>query len=316
MAGITRQARKEARRAQGRLRDLTIAPKTRERYEKAVRAFFAWCELAHVDVYETNNILIGTIDDFIEMCWEEGEPRASACDCLSGLQFFVPGLKGKLTGAWRLCRAWQRRELPARATPLTLGMVKALAMRRIKKGQWRMAAAYLVAFAVCLRTGEVLALRAQDNVLDQSGGNTAVLHLGFTKAGKRRGEPESVVLRDSTTVLALAMAMEGLEPGDHLVDGTPAIFRARFAEDIDALRLSTADYKPYSFRRGGATHRFRCGDTMSAIAEVGRWAHLSTCRIYVNDAMGELTRITMPKAIERRIRGLAEELEALLAAEP
>jgi len=195
-------------------------------------------------------------------------------------------------------------------------MAKALAMRRIRRNQWRTAAAYLVAFAACLRTGEILQLRAQDVVLDQRGGNSAVLHLGYTKTGKRRGEPESVVLRDATAVLALAMAMDGLEPGDYVINEVPAVFRARFAEDISALGLSTADYKPYSFRRGGATHRFRCGETMAAIAEVGRWAHLSTCRIYVNDAVGELTRLTMPKAIDRRIKGLAEELEALLAAMP
>ena len=112
------------------------------------------------------------------------------------------------------------------------------------------------------------------------------------------------------------MAMDGLQPGDLLVDVTPAVFRARFADDIGALGLSKEEYKPYSLRRGGATHRFRCGDAMSAIAEQGRWAHLATCRIYVNDAVSELTRITMPKAMERKVEGLAGELLALLAAGP
>ena len=314
MTGGPRQARQRARKGLGALRDLTIAPKTRQRYEAAVRTFFGWCELSQVDPGITNVKLIDTVEEFIEACWEEGESRAVACDSLSGLQFFVPGLKGRLTGAWRLCKAWQRHELPSRATPLTQGMARAVAMRRSSRGHWRMAAAYLIAFEVFLRTGELLGLRAQDIVLDQSGGHTAVLHLGYTKSGKRRGEPESVVLRDDMAVLALAMAVEELQPGDHLVEVTPAVFRARFADDVKSLGLSAEDYKPYSFRRGGATHRFRCGDSMSSIAERGRWAHLATCRIYINDAVGELTRITMPKSIERRISRLVSELEELLAA--
>ena len=314
MAGETRQARKQARKALGALKDLTIAPKTRQRYEKAVQTFFDWCELCRVDAYETNAKLVNTVEDFVEMCWEEGEPRGKACDSLSGLQFFVPGMKGKLGGAWRLCKAWQRHELPARATPFTQHMAQALAMRRIRKRQWGMAAAYLVAFEAFLRTGEVLCIRAQDVVLDRSGGNTAVLHLGFTKSGQRRGEPESVVVREPRAVLALAMAVEGMQPGDYLIDVTPPVFRARFAEDVRALGLSSEEYRPYSFRRGGATHRFRSGDSMAAIAEQGRWAHLATCRIYVNDAVAEMTRLTMPKSIGRKISSLAEELGQLLAA--
>ena len=84
IAGETRRARQQERRAVGRLRDLTIAPKTRERYEKATIAFFAWCEIAQIDAYETNERLISTTEEFVEMCWEEGEPRATACDALSG----------------------------------------------------------------------------------------------------------------------------------------------------------------------------------------------------------------------------------------
>ncbi len=110
--------------------------------------------------------------------------------------------------------------------------------------------------------------------------------------------------------------MEDLFPGESLVGMTPAAFRAGFAEDVRALGLSATEHKPYSLRRGGATHRFRAGDTMSAVAEAGRWAHLSTCRIYVNDAVAEMTQITLPKAISRRIAALAGELRALLAAEP
>ena len=314
MAGVTREARKTARKALGKLRDLTIAPKTRVRYDKAIKAFFHWSELCGIDAFGNNAAVVDCVEEYIEMCWQEGEARATACDCLSGLQFFVPDMRGRLLGAWRLCKAWQRQELPVRALPLALSMVQAMAMLRVRKGQWRTAAAYLVAFAVFLRTSEILGLRKQDVVLDRGSANTAVLHLGYTKSGKRRGEPESVVLRNSEAVLALGFALEGLDPGDCLVNATPAVFRKQFAEDVRRLGLSSEKYKPYSLRRGGATHQFRSGGTMAEIAEVGRWTHLGTCRVYVNDAVGEVTQVTLPKAVGRTIGALQQELEGLLAA--
>jgi len=195
-------------------------------------------------------------------------------------------------------------------------MVWAMAMIRARRGQWRLAAAYMVAFEVFLRTGEILDLRRKDVVLDERKGQSAVLHLGYTKSGKRRGEPESVVLRDESTILALAWAIKDLEPGERLIQDSPGAFRAGFATDLREIGLSSEAYKPYSLRRGGATHRFRCGTNMAAIAETGRWAHLATCRIYVNDAVAEITKVTLPKAVGRKISRLEQELVALLAASP
>jgi len=97
-AGATREARKAARNALGGLRDLTIQPTTKIRYEKAVRTFMGWSDLCKVEVFASNAQLINVVEDFVEMCWQEGEPRALVSDCLSGLQFFIPDLKGRLVG--------------------------------------------------------------------------------------------------------------------------------------------------------------------------------------------------------------------------
>jgi len=190
-------------------------------------------------------------------------------------------------------------------------MVRAMAVGRLRQGQRRLAAAYLAAFDLCLRTGEVLGIQCRDVVLDP-GGQTGVIHLGYTKSGKRRGEPESVVVRDPLVVTMMGLAVEGLMPGDRLIAHTPAAFRTAFAEDVQKLGLSSTAYKPYSLRRGGATHRFRSGEPMASIAEVGRWAHLSTCRIYINDAISEVTAITIPKGMQRQIAREEAELLALL----
>ena len=56
---------------------------------------------------------------YIETLCEEGEPQSWASNCLSRVQFFFPSAKSHLHGSWSLVKAWQRTELPVRATPLT-----------------------------------------------------------------------------------------------------------------------------------------------------------------------------------------------------
>jgi len=50
-------------------------------------------------------------------------------------------------------------------------------------------------------------------------------------------------------------------------------------------------FKPYSLRRGGATHHFKAFGDMSRTMEIGRWSEVRTARIYINTALLELTSI-------------------------
>ena len=98
------------------------------------------------------------ISEFIEMMWQEGEPKALIASLLSGLQFFHRELKGKLLSSWALYSAWNRLELPARAPPmLDLLLTGTLG--------WFLKNKYYDVFVVCwvmhdaiLRTGEACSL--------------------------------------------------------------------------------------------------------------------------------------------------------------
>ena len=48
--------------------------------------------------------------------------------------------------------------------------------------------------------------------------------------------------------------------------------------------LDPNEYKPYSLRRGGATHLYKIIGNMSSVIERGRWASVKTARIYVQEA--------------------------------
>ena len=83
---------------------------------------------------------------YIELLWEEGEPKSWASYTLTGAQHFAPRLRRHIPAAWRLRAAWDRLELPARAPPLTLDAVQALASLSCEIGFERAGAGLMLAF--------------------------------------------------------------------------------------------------------------------------------------------------------------------------
>ena len=50
-------------------------------------------------------------------------------------------------------------------------------------------------------------------------------------------------------------------------------------------------WRLYSLRRGGATDEFATNGNYDLLTERGRWASTRTAKIYVNEAMAELSTI-------------------------
>ena len=119
MARLTKQQRRIERRKIGRLHDRVVTPQTLVRYRAAVFKFFAWVRSLGSQLPATWVGFDLLVSRFIEEAWQDGEPRALIGNLLSGLKFFVPPLKGRLSGGWRLHTAWGKHELPARAPPTT-----------------------------------------------------------------------------------------------------------------------------------------------------------------------------------------------------
>ena len=49
--------------------------------------------------------------------------------------------------------------------------------------------------------------------------------------------------------------------------------------------------KPYSLRRGGATHHFAQIGNMQAACEKGRWRQVATARLYIDEAAAEVAHM-------------------------
>ena len=111
LAGRTNEDRRR-KRAGIRLRDFTISQKTKLRYESAVGRVLPFLE-AQANLDDLDSILV----EWIELQWIKGEPLSYIADCLSGLHFFWPELRGLLRQAWRMFKSWRRIETPSRAPP-------------------------------------------------------------------------------------------------------------------------------------------------------------------------------------------------------
>ena len=150
----------------------------------------------------------------------------------------------------------------------------------------------LVGFHGLLRTGELLGIQAwQVHMIDAT--SPAVINLGLTKSGKRQGAVESITISDQSVLIQLFAWKTRVSPHTFLTD-KPHVWRARFSECLSALKLSSWEFRPYSLRRGGATHYFVKFGSLDRVLLLGRWTALKTAKVYLNSGLAMLSEIQIP----------------------
>ena len=138
------------------LRYVGIAPRTFQVYRRAVNAFFSFLHARSLDLPSSLPELDHLVSEFINECWQEGEPIGFCGHLLSGLQRFFPQCKHHLNTSWLFYNNWNSTIVPSRATPFPKHVVAALASAAAQAGDLRLAAGLLVGFTVFLRTTELL----------------------------------------------------------------------------------------------------------------------------------------------------------------
>lgn len=289
--GRTKQDRKRLRQTLGTLRSLTVAPKTRVRYDKALQAFYFYAKCIGQRIPEDALALDRLFSLYMEHLWQEGDSLSLATDGLSGLQDLRPSLRGCLALSWRLVKTWQKCEMPDRAAPLPEDLLQALAGCLLLQKQHEMSLAILVGFYCLLRTGELLALQAC-HVQISPKQDFAILNLGFTKTSQRTGAEDSVTLRVDFVCRALAKWKSQVSPQTFLVPFSSYLFRQQFDQVLTRLGLSSWGFRPYSLRRGGATMYFQKNPSFDSVRQLGRWGSDRTARVYINDGVARLAEIT------------------------
>lgn len=170
---------------------------------------------------------------------------------------------------------WRKLESPDRAPPLTKQIIYAWAYYAVDHCDFIFAGLLLLGFFALLRTGEILQVAAADILLD---GRKGIISLRDTKTGKRDNVAEMVSFDDPFTIQVL-QALKALKVQQGL-DKVPiwpysgSAFRHRFKQYSDKFNLDQHKFRPYSLRRGGATHLFQVnrqhGDCPSKRALVTR----------------------------------------------
>ena len=164
VGGRSQQQRKAVRKTLGKLKDLTVQPRTRQRYEASLQQFFTWLEREGLGLVLPKRVaqMDNLVSDYLEFLWAEGHGKSEANNALAALQDFDPNLRRKLPGSWRLLQAWSTAEIPNRAPPMTLTVLDALCGWSVMQGKPEFGLSLRLAFFGLLRTGELLNLTSNE----------------------------------------------------------------------------------------------------------------------------------------------------------
>lgn len=291
LEGATTEARAKARKQLGTLKQLTVQPVTRARYDHALEEFFAYLKEVKQPLPHTAKELDLVVSDYIEHLWASGAGRSCGSNVLAALQDSQPHSKGKLPQSWRLMKTWVVHEIPNRAPPLPLELLEAMVGYSLFKQQPLFALSLLVGFFGLLRTVEILAIQS-NHISVSSAKGPAVISLGLTKSGKRQGAAESVTIYVEDVCRRLYQ-WKMVAPKTGCLTPAPHVWRKQFSDTLVALKFDALDFRPYSLRRGGSTHFFRQHSSLDKLLLLGRWQSAKTARVYVNEGLAVQAELVM-----------------------
>jgi integrase len=175
-----------------------ISKLTEARYKNAVKRFFEWRKSAEFATAGSFAELDNQLSEFVNYLYQDERPTGWAGDCLAGFKRCYPPCRRKLETASAYYKNWLKATKRIQALPLSPAMVQAMASFCMISGQTRLGAGLLLCFVGLLRVGELIKLRMGDvNCLRD---DLAVVTLPDSKGAKRKGKPESVIIRDVSVV--------------------------------------------------------------------------------------------------------------------
>lgn len=289
--------RTKSERANERLKiklwDAAITKRTQERYFMGLHHL-----MPILSSLDSQSQLDDAVSDWVQECWATGESIHIVNDGLCGLHHYEPWTKGLVPTAWKLFKTWRKIEAPNRAPSLTAAIVHAWALYAIDHHNIVFAAMLLLGFFGLLRTGEVLKLTPSDILVGRS---NLLLSLRDTKTGLRNAAQETVNIDDPLS-LEVVRAMVNLKREQQLSKvpiwtRSAQAFRNEFRHHCKVFDMEGHLFRPYSMRRGGATHLFQLSGSMEMALLKGRWSSSKVAKIYLMDGLSYLPGMTFtPKA--------------------
>ena len=177
--------------------------------------------------------------------------------------------------ALKSIEAW-RASLPVRQAPaMPTALNRAIAALSLCLGEVAFAALALLCHSGMLRVGEALSLMTRDVILDANARIVILLHVS------KRGSQEQVVV----TCPHLHALLSSLVRQRSLDDPLFGLSYYRVLKLLRAaaltLGLDSFGFTTHSWRRGGASEAMAAGAPVEDICVRGRWASLSSARLYI-----------------------------------
>ena len=296
-SGRFARAERARQRRHLELEDAALSEKTKVRYYAALRKLMPFYESI-----ASGEELDEAMCKWVRSMWKSGEPSLTVGDGLSALHYFQPWSRRQIPHAWKLFSVWRKVEVPNRAPPLTQILVRSMAAFEMEGGRLDMTVMLLLGFTCLLRTGELLKLTVSDFSLGEDSG---IVSLKETKSGRRHNVNEVVSFTDMATLEAARQLIKfrrQTNSGPLLWGHSGSFFRQQFKLLCDHFGLASHEFRPYSLRRGGATHVFQTTNSMEAALIKGRWQNSRVARLYISDGLSYLPHIRMSHQTRQLIK--------------
>ena len=268
-------------------RHISVASITRQtvrKYTSAMNSFFKWRKAkglcAQPDLIELD-LQLG---NYLNYLYQNDLPLYLGTNCIAGFKKFHPRCKRQLETASTWLNNWSRVAAKVQAMPLHPVLVKAFVAYGILRKEPDFALSIYVGFLALLRGCEIFNFRMCD--VQPRGPRQVNLILRGTKGAKRRGvEFETVTVKDPVVVKNLLKRKA--QGTARLFAGREAHFAALYKDAVNFFRLRHPKPTPHGIRRGGASWHFGVHGSYDRTVEHGRWATITSARVYINEAAAE-----------------------------
>ena len=280
-----------------------ITDKTLVKYRVAVRRFFDWLKDNGEQLPNDLDNLDNVAGEFVNDLYQDDRPLGWASEFSCGLKRLYPKCSKKLQITSSYVKNWQRATKRVRALPLEQEILLAMASIAIVKKRQSLAAILLIGFNGLLRANEMLRLTyGQISILRK---DTMVITLEDTKGSKRSGQVESVLIKETSLVPAVARLKQGRAAADRIYDGTYRTLSQDIIQLADEIGLKHPNLTSHGIRRGGATWYFSKTRSYDLTQEHGRWSSMKAAKAYINAATAEAGAASLPEwGEEKKVRAV------------
>jgi len=314
-------------RRAARLSNAVVTARTLRCYSELLEFLREFCRIydfhGFVTGCENPNAVAGDGDadlylsEFIQFLYDHDLPKYRGTLAFAAVLHFWPRLRGHLAVSRRCLKGWDKLEPAVSVFPCPVALLRIIIVENLEvEVSWEYKLQVItiacLLFVGLLRPEEARGLRRLDlQFLDD---NSVVLQVEGKSEIRRGCGPVGVSIKDPLLVYFLRAVLDLHLHDDFLFE--PRLRSASsFGRFCSLLAFPGARLTPYSFKRGGASHLFELSGSYDRVVQQGRWASVSTARIYISDARASqavFLRI-LPEDLQSRLRRAQQWLRRFAA---